>query len=132
MLGNPSDRAVVPSPGAYSIYGSSAFVDLENNTIDCTDDGFGQGGFGVLLSATRAGMRVRCHRNQIINAAGDAIRVVTTDAARRMAYLEVTDNVAVGTQPMRTCLRMLSFTNSGTTVNPLVQKWIMRGNTPGI
>jgi hypothetical protein len=115
------------------MYGSSALVDIENNTIECTNDTFGQGGCGIVVTATIAGMRVRCHRNQIINAAGDAIRVVTTDAARRIVHLEVTDNVAVDTQPTRTCMQMLNFTNfQGHAANPHVQKWIMRGNAPGI
>jgi pectate lyase-like protein len=129
-LGNP---AVTPDPGTYSIYGSSAFVDVENNTVECTDDGFGPGGCGIVLMATRAGTRVRCRSNQIINAAGDAIRVVSTDQARPFAHLELMDNVAIDTQPARTCLRMLSFTNfQGQPANPQVQRWIMRGNAPGI
>ena len=78
-------------------------------------------------------MRVRCHRNQIINATGAAIRIVTTDEARRIAFLEVSNNVAVDTQPTRICRQMLNFTNfHGHAANPKVQKWIMRGNAPAI
>ena len=123
---NPlGESADTPANGStYIIYGESGIVEVLDNHIDCSDDGYGGGSYGIKVGSFRSGQRSRVRGNNIKNAGTAAIRVQFVDAARKQLHLEITDNVAWDDQLTPTCTTVLSF--SGT---PAYDKLILRGNT---
>lgn len=124
----PSNGRGVPSPttGTYVITVPRGIVTLDGNEIDCSDDGNGHGTGGIILSATRSGMRVRVHDNTLKNVDGDAIFVEAFDSARAYKHLEITDNHAYDHQSTPTTDSVVAFSS------PFFDKLILRNNTPGI
>jgi len=102
------DQAPTPAAGAYRILPRSGVIDVVDNTIDCTDDGNGAGGVGIMLQAFRAGTRVRCKDNKIRNANGHGITIESAPN-RPFEYLEVGGNKAWDDQAIPTCLSTVHF-----------------------
>jgi hypothetical protein len=113
----------MPAAGAYEIANATGIVVVENNDIDCTDDGYGAGGVGIEVEAAIAGMRVRLERNRIKNAATSAVSVVTPDAARTILSLVLLDNLFIDDQNTPTCTVGVNFV-----ATKYVTKLTMRGN----
>lgn len=104
-----AEQVATPSPGPYRILPVSGTVVVDNNDIDCTDDGHGAGAEGIQLHAYRAGMRVECTNNRIRNATGPAI-VLASASSRPFIDLKVIDNKAWDDQPTPTCTAVVKFT----------------------
>lgn len=102
------EQVATPTAGTYRILPISGMVTVDDNDIDCTDDGHGAGGNGIQLHAYRAGMRVKCTRNKIRNATGAAIAVASA-SNRPFIHLEVTDNHAWDDQATPTCTSVVLF-----------------------
>ena len=115
-----------PRAGAYVIKSQTGIVDVAENSIDCSDDGHGNGGNGIELLGHRAGMRVRVSGNKVKNADSSAIRTEFVDANRKFLHLEISDNKAWDDQIAATCTHTLEF--SGT---PQYEKLILHGNSTG-
>ena len=98
-----------PAPGAYVLSSIGGLVDVSDNVTDCTDDGYGAGGVGVHVDAEKSGMRVRVRNHTARNAAGDAIRVTTYNAAKQIEFLELSDNTAFDDQVPPTCINAVRF-----------------------
>lgn len=114
-----------PANGStYVIFGESGLVDVVSNHIDCSNRGYGNGGYGIQANAFRAGQRVRIRGNNIKNANDAAVTLITYDANRKFVHLEVTDNMAWDDQLTATCTKVVL--NTGTLV---ADKLIIRGNT---
>lgn len=79
------EAVVQPVVGAYTIFTGGGTLDIMDNTIDCTNDGNGQGAFGIRVDANRAAGRIRIHRNTTTNATTAAIKVDTRFRNLRLA-----------------------------------------------
>jgi len=120
------EEIATPAAGPGVLWIPNAYVTVEDNYIDCTDDGYGAGGFGIFIYTIRAGMRVKTRRNEIKNANVDGINVDFEDANRPIIALELADNVAWDDQITPTCTSTIRFVP---TVR--VNKLIMRNNQAG-
>ncbi len=120
------EGAATPSPGAYKIIGRSGVVVVDENDVDCSDDGRGQGGRGIWVYAERYGMRVAVTKNRVKNANGDAIVLEGVDADRAIKHLEVADNKAFDDQPTPTCTNAVRFI-----LPQHITKLILRNNQAG-
>jgi hypothetical protein len=120
-------QVAVPSTGTYQITTSRQIATIEGNDIDCSNDGYGQGGVGIHLAGGRPGGRMTCRNNRIRNASGDAIKIEgATTPDRYMPWVEVTDNKAFDDQATPTCTNTVRF------INPqLITKLVLRGNSSG-
>jgi hypothetical protein len=120
--GNPVE---VPSTGTYQLTTSRQIATIEGNDIDCSNDGYGQGGVGIWVAGGRPGCRTVVSNNRIRNAAADAILVEAVAAPDRyMQLVSLLDNQAFDDQATPTTLRVVRF------INPhLITKLIMRGNS---
>ena len=124
-------HANTPAAGTYAVLNGYGVVEIERNTIDCTNDGHGLGGYGVFLYASRAGTRARVSRNTVRNANADAIHVKFTDGARPFVLLEITDNVAIDDQVTPTCTSVVRIEAPQNLTKLLLHltKLLLRGNT---
>ncbi len=121
-LGYP---APTPLAGEYTIYKTSGVVDVDNNTIDCTDDGNGTSGVGIIIGNDVSGMRVRVTRNEITNPLDFGIVVTSPGEANPIELLEISDNVGHDDQPVQTFYHMVRFSDP-----TYINKLIMRNNVP--
>ncbi len=120
------DGTTTPSPGAYKIVGRAGVVVVDENDVDCSDDGNGQGGRGVWVYGERFGMRVAVTKNKVKNANGDAYVIEGVDADRAMKHIEVADNKAYDDQPTPTCTNAVRFI-----LPQHISKLILRNNQAG-
>ena len=90
VLGNPTAD---PGVGAYAVDQLRGLLAIENNSIDCTNDGNGGGANGIEIQADVAGMRVSVARNRIRNANAVGVNLIPGVAANPVLLLEIVDNV---------------------------------------
>jgi len=129
-LGDPADTPVAGA--SYVILPTVGIVNVVDNYIDCTDDGEGQGSYGIWVQASRAGMRVRLRGNEVLNANPNAIWLNGTDTGRIFQLLEVTDNHALDNQITPTCASTLKFSViSGSFDSAYFAKMVLRNNQAG-
>jgi hypothetical protein len=121
-LGTP---VATPAAGAYVLSPVGGVVDVYNNHIDCTDQGYGQGGKGIYIDTERAGMRVKIRSNTIRNALLDAVFLKLWDAAREILFLEISDNTPWDDQETPTCTNGVRFDGN------FFETLVLRDNTPG-
>lgn len=70
-----------PAAGAYTIFKPGGFVSIRENTIDCSDDGWGAGGRGIDLSMATggsgaAGAKIDVEGNKFRNCTADGVFVL--------------------------------------------------------
>jgi hypothetical protein len=82
----------IPTAGTYTIMSGGGVLDIVDNHIDCTNDGNGQGTYGIQVAQTRAGGHIRVQRNVITNATPAAIWVDAT--GRSTPFVDVRHNHA--------------------------------------
>jgi hypothetical protein len=128
------EATTAPSAGAYKILGNVGYVDVDDNRIDCGDDGNGAGGVGIYLDPTNQGLgsvvfqaRARCRRNTIRNATGAGVYVQARNTPLVWQHLVVADNTAIDDQATPTCTAVVQFATSpaivyGTNVLSLVMR----------
>lgn len=107
---------------------SGGYVTVEDNLIDCTDDGTGAGGIGIYLATASAGMRAIVRRNRIRQATTSGVFVRTSGSSSLTPYLhlEIVDNEAWDDKVVPTCLSVVKYESPQWITN-----WIMRGNHNG-
>lgn len=108
-----------PALGTMTLTVPSGTLTIDNNTIDCSDDGNGQGSYGIALYADRSGMRVRVRGNNIKNAVGAGVYCSYT-ALTTNPFLEVCDNTAYDDQPVVTCNSVVQFANGVDGIDKLI------------
>ena len=121
-------NAITPAAGTYTIYASTGEVVVDDNQIDCSNDGYGNGGYGIrtatdVVGAPVTGARVRLRGNQIKNANTDGIHITAGTVASPYLALELADNKAYDTQLVPTCLNTITFE-----ATPNINKLILRNN----
>ena len=121
-LGTP---VPTPAAGTYLLFRPDGMVVVEDNEVDCSNDGNGAGGAGIAVEADRSGMRVSVRNNRVINATGPAYEVDCVDVERTILDLELIDNVAWDNQLTPTTTSLINFTASS-----FITKLTMRGNRP--
>ena len=134
-LGEPTNNwcdplgvpVTTPAPGAYVLSSVGGVVDVSNNTVDCTDDGYGAGSFGIHVDSEKSGMRVRVRNNTVRNATDDAIRVTTYNEDKEILFLEISDNTAFDDQATSTTDNAVNF-NSVLGNPPQVVQLVMHDN----
>lgn len=99
-----------PAAGTYFLFQQDGVVVIEDNEIDCGDDGNGAGAEGVSMQADRSGTRIICRGNRVLNATGTAYRVKSQDSARGFLDLQIYDNYAWDNQLTPTTTSLLAFT----------------------
>lgn len=119
-----------PVAGAYTIYQTTGLVEICDNEINCADDGYGAGGFGIHITPTHgtfstAGMRVSIHDNTIVDANVDAIHVAFV-ATAPMQQLQIYDNTGYDDQLVATCTNFLNLTGT-----PNAVQLLLRNNQKG-
>jgi len=122
QTGGPANT---PALGTYSILPTGRYIEIASNEIDLTDDGKGQGLYGISLQSSAAGGRLHVHDNQIQNANGDAVRVSFGAVA---IALVLVNNIAFDNQVVPTCVNTIHFTS-----NPAasVTRLVLRENNAG-
>lgn len=116
-----------PTAGAgYVLYHERAFVDVADNQIDCSNEGYSNGAHGIDVRATRAGTRVTVRGNDIKNPNGDGVHVEFSDATRPFTHLAIVDNHTWDDQQTPTADACVGFA-AGLYFNQLV----LRNNTSG-
>jgi hypothetical protein len=115
------------APASYTIFGQSGMVVVDNNQIDCANDGWGAGGYGIYCTNSTNGLtipsgRIRLTRNQISNANPSAIKIVRSPS-QPYTFLELTNNYAYDTQLVPTCI-----TNIDMDLPFNITKFVMRDN----
>ncbi len=113
------DPAPTPASGAYSIFNASGLIDIVDNEIDCTDDGYGAGLYGIYFAAQCAGGRVKLCGNKIKNATDYGVHAISTDAD----FLEISDNTFWDDQGTQTMFHAIRFN-----APVYVDKLVMRNN----
>jgi len=115
------------APASYTILGQSGMIVVDNNQIDCANDGWGVGGYGIYCVSSVNGLtipsgRIRLTRNQISNANPSAIKIVRSPS-QPYTSLELSNNCAYDTQLVPTCL-----TNIDMDMPFNITKFVMRDN----
>lgn len=100
-----------PAVDTYVITTLSGVVDIAHNDIDCTDDGYGAGGLGVLLYFDRSGERVRIRENNLKNPTTWGVQVTAGDAGKVKPYLEIVNNVLWNDGPSQRTTAFVRFDN---------------------
>lgn len=113
-----------PAVGTFLLTVPSGIVSVEGNEIDCSNDGYGQGSYGIRLWADRSGMRVRVRGNNIKNANIAGVYCDFTSATVN-PYVEIADNTAYDDQPAITCNSVVLLKNGTQGFDRL----ILRNNT---
>jgi hypothetical protein len=67
---------VTPSAGAFRLIAVAGVVTVENNDIDCIDDGNGAGGVGIHTTASNVGGALRIRNNNIRGATGYGVEAL--------------------------------------------------------
>lgn len=105
--GNP---VATPAAGTYLLFKPDGVAVIENNEVDCSNDGNGAGAEGISMQTDRAGTRVICRNNRVLNATGAAYRIKSQDTARQFLDLQIYDNYAWDNQLTPTTTTVLGFT----------------------
>jgi hypothetical protein len=126
-LGN---HAPTPAAGTYVIYKPTGVVEVCNNEIDCSDDGWGQGGVGIFCTqdagaSSNGGLRFWCHHNTLRNCDTDGI-FIDFAGVPAMEQLLIYDNTGHDDQGTPTMVNLLTF--NGT---PNYTQLILRNNQAG-
>src|SRR4029077_2396071 len=114
------DGILTSTPDTYLIYAPTGVVTLDGNHINGTDDGYGAGGHGIKIIASRSGMRVRARHNTSRNVTGACIDVQPVDSNRKPLYLEFVNNYALDHQLTPTCTEVLNFESASNVATKLV------------
>jgi polygalacturonase len=110
----PEGEAVAePAAGSYTIFSGGGVLDIFDNTVDCTNDGNGQGGRGITIAANRSAGRVRVQRNTVVNALTSAIYVDTR--FRNVRLIDVRHNHARTNETTNTATHVVFDTPSNIT-----------------
>ncbi len=115
-----------PTAGTYLLWKPDGVVVVDDNEIDCSDDGNGAGGAGVAVESDRAGMRVVVRNNRVLNATGPAFEIDCVDSDRSILDLQLIDNYAWDNQLTPTTTAAVNFT-----ATTFITKLTMRGNHAG-
>ncbi len=118
------DPAPTPTSGAYKIFSASGMIDIAGNEIDCSNDGYGQGLYGIHFASGTAGGRVRLLGNKIKNATDYGMFIAATGSAAPVASLEIADNAFWDDQGTQTMYHAVRFNAPA-----YVTKLIMRNNS---
>lgn len=122
--------APTPGNGPYTIMRNASMIDIDENEIDCGDDGYGKGKYGIHVNTGGSGhnpsaMRLSVVRNRIKNADVDAIHCDFNPTVP-FAYLEIDKNFAMDDQCVPTTVNVVGFTGT-----PKAKTFILGDNTKG-
>lgn len=111
--GSPyGDPFPTPAAGAYEIMSSGLYVTVDDVRIDCSNRGYGNGGYGVWLRADNVGMRARVSRTIVRNATGPAFRIEPPGSPNTWRDIELIDNTAYDDQITPTCTSVVGFSSA--------------------
>lgn len=116
-----------PTAGAFKLVSQSGVVRVEDNDIDCRDDGYGAGGNGIALFSGLSGGAIRVERNNIRSATGAGIAV--DFAEQVVTFLSLVGNHVYDDAQTKTTTSAISFAGRSN-----LTTLVMHGNqiTPGI
>lgn len=114
-LGNPT---LTPAAGAYTVYSGGQVVDIDENTIDCTNDGNGQGSYAINVTADRAGMRVRVRGNTAQNP--NVASIYVDNRFRQSVLFEIKRNHVFNNMAVPNTTSHITFTNGVANITKLI------------
>ncbi len=120
------DSVPTPALGPYVLQIATGVVVVDDNFIDCGDDGNTPGGVGVDVNATNGGGRVVVTRNKVRNATASGVKVTFGSAAAAFKELVVSDNHAWDEQTVASCTETVLFSGP-----PQYNHLSMNGNIAG-
>lgn len=120
------ELATVPAAGAYSILARDSYIEVADNHIDGTDDGYGPGGKAVFIDNTDPGLRATISGNIVHNCtAGIEIKGY---AAQTVTRLVLVDNHGYDDRPTPLLASLVNWVNAA----PQYATLVMRGNSAGV
>lgn len=108
-----------PAGGVFTLTSTSGILTIDGLEIDCSDDGNGQGGYGVALYGELSGGRVRILDTNVKNANGHAIHCEFS-SSKSTPLLEIADCTAHDDQPVVTCDSVVHFVNGTDGIDKLI------------
>ena len=128
------DNGPIPASGlTYEVRASTSLVYIQDNIVDCSDDGAGQGTNGIAITSaisggSNVGCRVTCRGNEIVNPNGAAIEIACSSAVP-YTFLEITNNKGRDNEPHPTMSSVAHFSlTGGNTFTNSILKAVIAGN----
>lgn len=118
-FGGRGSSEATPALGTFTLSPIAGMTIVERNDIDCSNDGNGQGSYGIAYHADRSGMRCRIVGNNTRDAAIAGIYIDCSNLTKN-PYLEVADNTADDVQPVVTCDSVVKFKNGTQGIDKLI------------